>query len=88
VGDYGLVATDESRSWADYMVAITLAIQYNVKAQREVFTRLDSETGSIGLTHVRLLDIVAWTSRGKPRRETTDGTCTPSRRSARDPFHG
>jgi hypothetical protein len=65
VGSDGPVQWDEDRSWADYMVALTLAIRHDIRTQRDAFDLLDRASGSPGdLTHVRLLDIVAWTSKG------------------------
>jgi hypothetical protein len=64
-GTKGPVKRMKGRSWADYMVAITLAIGHDIRTQLEVFKLLDGATSSPGeLTHVRLLDILAWQSKG------------------------
>lgn len=69
------VAYDKKRSWSDYMVAITLAIQHDVKTQREAFALLDAATPRPGeLSHIRLLDILAWTSKGSLPSEASDET--------------
>lgn len=69
------VPYDKSRSWSDYMVAITLAIQHDVKTQRDAWAALDAVTPRPGeLSYIRLLDIVAWTSKGEPMSEAADDT--------------
>lgn len=66
VGKGAPVPKDKSRSWADYMAALTLAIRDDLRAQVEQFKILDEATSCPGrLSAVRLLDIVAWTSKGK-----------------------
>jgi hypothetical protein len=61
----GPVMPSNDRSWADYMCAITAAIGNDIRRQPAVFEALDEATGSPGvLSSVRLLDIVAWTSKG------------------------
>jgi hypothetical protein len=63
------------RSWADDMVAITTAIGSDIRTQPEAFRLLDAATSSPGqLSPVRLLDILAWTSRGSTLSEPTDHT--------------
>lgn len=70
VGPTGPVPLAEDRSWADYMAAITVAIGNDIRTQKAAFKSLDDAAGSPGvLSHVRLLDIVAWTSRGKSAGE-------------------
>ena len=55
----------DHRPFADYMVAITTAIGADIREQPEAFAALDAATSTPGdLTPVRLLDIVAWKSRG------------------------
>jgi Family of unknown function (DUF6308) len=69
------LAFDKNRSWADYMVALTLAIGHDIRTQRKAFELLDRATSSPGqLTHVRILDIVAWKSKGVAPSEATDGS--------------
>jgi hypothetical protein len=66
VGGDAPVQPSKDRSWADYMVAVSLAIRDDLQSQREVFASLDEATSSPGrLSHVRLLDILAWKSKGK-----------------------
>jgi hypothetical protein len=73
VGDGGPVPRARDRSWADYMVEITRAICTDIQAQAAAFEALDQATGSPGrLTHVRLLDILAWKSRGDAPVEAPD----------------
>jgi hypothetical protein len=65
LGPDGPIRLDPNRSWADYMAAVTLAIWTDLRRQRELFAQLDAATSHPGtLSHVRLLDILAWTSRG------------------------
>jgi hypothetical protein len=61
----GPVHLARKRSWADYMTAITVAIGNDIRNQRSAFDELAEATSAPGsLSHVRLLDIIAWTSRG------------------------
>jgi hypothetical protein len=65
VGDNGPVPRARDRSWADYMVAVTTAIGEDIRTQPGAFAQLDAATGAAGrLSHVRLLDILAWKSQG------------------------
>jgi hypothetical protein len=65
VGGDGPVQRVRARSWADYMAEITIAIGSDIRNQREMFKLLDESTRSPEeLTHVRLLDILAWRSKG------------------------
>lgn len=49
------------RSWAQYMVDLSLAIRYDVRSQRAAFDRLATAVEGAGpISRVRLLDIVAW----------------------------
>lgn len=73
VGDSGPVPRARDRSWADYMVAITRAIRTDIQAQTAAFDALDQATTAPGrLTHVRLLDILAWKSHGDAPVEAPD----------------
>ena len=66
VGKDAPVPASRNRSWSDYMVAITLAIRDDIRSQQAVFESLDEATSSPGqLTHIRLLDVVAWCSKGQ-----------------------
>lgn len=66
VGKGGPIQKDRSRSWADYMAALTGAIRDDLRSQADQFKELDEATSCPGrLSPVRLLDIVAWTSKGK-----------------------
>jgi hypothetical protein len=68
VSEEGPVRVAKSRSWADYMAAITLAIRDDLISQPEQFKVLDAAANNPGeLSAVRLLDIVAWTSKGRVR---------------------
>jgi Family of unknown function (DUF6308) len=73
VGGNGPVKRVRDRSWADYMVAITLAIGQDIRAQLELFKLLDQATSSPGeLTHIRILDILAWKSKGTAPSEAAE----------------
>lgn len=53
------------RSPSDYMVAITRAIGQDIRNQKDLFRKLDESSRCPGeLSHVRLIDILAWTSKG------------------------
>lgn len=65
VGKGAPIPKEKSRSWADYMAAVTLAIRDDLQAQPDQFKVLDEATSCPGrLSPIRLLDIVAWTSKG------------------------
>lgn len=73
VGEDGPVPRVKKRSWADYMVAITVAIGHDIRSQQGAFKILDEATSAPGgLTHVRLLDILAWTSKGSMARGSAE----------------
>lgn len=73
VGANGPVERVQNRSWADYMVEITRAIGYDIRTQREAFNLLDEATSAPGeLTHVRILDILAWKSKGATPSEAAE----------------
>lgn len=63
VGEDAPVALAQRRSWADYMVLVTDAIRHDIASQPEVFARLRHAEGE-ELSDVRLLDILAWRSKG------------------------
>ena len=70
VGDDAPVARAEVRSWAEYMSLISIAIGADIRAQPNQFARLAAACSCPGeLTAVRLLDIVAWWSRGSSPSE-------------------
>jgi hypothetical protein len=74
VGDDSPVPFARSRTWADYMTAITAAISEDIRTQPAAFARLDAATGKPGrLSHVRLLDILAWKSRGESAASAGEG---------------
>jgi hypothetical protein len=65
VGGSGPVPTARNRSYADYMTAITVAIGKDIRTQQAAFAQLvDASPGAGTLSHVRLLDILAWRSQG------------------------
>lgn len=69
------VPSGQTRTWADYMTAVTAAIGHDIRTQPGAFAELDDATGTPGqLSHVRLLDILAWTSQGR-----SPGVATSSR---------
>lgn len=54
-----------NRSWADYMVLISLAIRDDLSGHADQFARLATASGEAAtLSPVRLLDILAWRSKG------------------------
>jgi hypothetical protein len=72
-GDRGPVRRARDRTWARYMIEITAAIRADILSQPRVFEALDRATGAPGaLTHIRLLDILAWKSRGDAPVEAPD----------------
>lgn len=72
VGDDSPVPLVRGRSWADYMSSITLAIRADIESQPEAFSILRDAAGPSALTHVRLLDILAWKSKGSPPAHVPD----------------
>ena len=67
LGENGPVTVVKNRATSDYMVAISLAIRDNLASQIELFDEIQAVIPSAaGVSHVRLLDILAWSSRGKP----------------------
>lgn len=75
VGEDGPVHPDRGRSWADYMVLITTAIREDIASQREVFGVLQASVGEPGhLSDARLLDILAWRSKGDAPAQGPDET--------------
>lgn len=65
VGEGLAVPVAKKRSRADYMVAITEAIGRDVREQPDAFMELGKAVGGPGkLSNIRLLDILAWRSRG------------------------
>ncbi len=73
VGPNRPVARVARRSWADYMAEITIAIGNDIRTQRDGFVILDSAVRSPEkLSHVRLLDILAWKSQGSTPREAPE----------------
>jgi hypothetical protein len=63
----------KGRSWAEYMVAVTLAIGHDIRTQPAAFGTLDRATSCPGeLTDVRLLDMLAWKSQGASPSEAAD----------------
>lgn len=65
VGDGAPVPRAHGRTWAEYMVLITNAIREDIASQPAVFGVLNAAAGERGrLSDVRLLDIVAWHSKG------------------------
>jgi hypothetical protein len=69
----GPVVPVKNRTWADYMTAITVAIGRDIRTQPEEFKLLAQAASSPGeLTHVRLLDILAWKSKGSTPSEAAE----------------
>ncbi len=65
VGGHGPVPRAQERSWADYMTAVTQAIGDDLRTQAAKYNQLAKATGKSGeLSHVRLLDVLAWKSQG------------------------
>lgn len=75
VGDDAPVPPDRGRSWAAYMVLVTTAIREDIASQREVFVALQAAVGEPGhLSDARLLDILAWRSKGDAPAHGPDET--------------
>lgn len=73
VGDDAPVPRAKSRTWADYMVLITDAIKHDITSQSDAFAILRAAAGDRGrLSDVRLLDILAWNSKGDAPALSTD----------------
>lgn len=73
VGDEAPVPRAKNRSWADYMVLITEAIRHDIATQHESFTALAEEARTPrSVSHVRILDILAWSSRGDAPAEEAE----------------
>jgi hypothetical protein len=73
VGDDAPVPRVKGRSWAEYMVAVSLAIGHDIRTQPAAFGTLDRATSCPGeLTHVRLLDMLAWKSQGASPSEAAE----------------
>jgi hypothetical protein len=57
----------ERRSWAEYMSLISIAIGRDLRVQRHLFDRLGAAASGHGkISDLRLLDILAWMSKGEP----------------------
>ncbi|SNR40359.1 hypothetical protein SAMN06272737_10617 [Blastococcus mobilis] len=55
----------KDRTWAQYMVDLSLAIRHDLRSQRAALDRLAAVVSTEGsISQVRFLDIVAW-HRGK-----------------------
>ena len=75
VGAGAPVPRAHDRTWADYMVLITDAIREDVASQPEVFCVLKAAAGEPGhLSDARLLDILAWNSKGDAPAQGPDET--------------
>jgi hypothetical protein len=73
IGDDAPVPRAKDRSWADYMVLITNAIREDIAGQPEAFGALEAVAGEPGhFSHVRLLDILAWSSHGDAPAQRPD----------------
>lgn len=59
-----LVPRDRQRSWARYMIAMTKAVRDDLFRESDTFTALaDGLADGVALTHVRILDILAWSAK-------------------------
>lgn len=66
VSHNGPIVADKNRSWAEYMAQLTLAIREDLVTQRGAFEELSRfVAGRTPLSQVRILDILAWSSRGQ-----------------------
>lgn len=73
VGNDAPVPSANGRSWGDYMVLITDAIWQDIVSQPAAFSVLRGAVGAPGhLSDVRLLDILAWSSKGDARATASD----------------
>lgn len=70
VGEAGPVYREKNRAWAEYMTQISLQIRSDIEKQQEQFGQLALVTPGAGqLSQIRLLDILAWRSRGHGQSE-------------------
>ncbi len=71
VGEGRPVPAAWRRTWSDYMTLVTTAIWQDLRTQASIFDQLSREVRG-ELSHVRLLDILAWRSRGASPAEQGD----------------
>ncbi|TDO57495.1 hypothetical protein EV651_111221 [Kribbella sp. VKM Ac-2571] len=64
VGAGGPVREAKVRTWVKYMTELTVAIRDDIQNQRSSLQQLEAEVPA-ALSHVRLLDILAWKSKGR-----------------------
>lgn len=68
LGEGAPVPNAKVRSWAEYMKLVSQAMAHDIRSQSEQVATLRSAVGgSSEITDLRLLDIVAWSSRGQSR---------------------
>jgi hypothetical protein len=84
VGAGAPVPTAQKRTWAEYMTAVTIAIGNEIRAQQKLFEHLDAFTApDVHVSHIRLLDVIAWKSQGRTPTETDTDTPPAGRASGR-----
>ncbi|WP_374510812.1 DUF6308 family protein [Terrabacter sp. Ter38] len=94
VGDGAPVPHARDRTQADYMVLLTEAIRDDITSQPEAFGVLRAAAGGqVRLSDVRLLDILAWNSKGDdrvlgPGESRSDGEGSTARPPPRDSRRG
>ncbi len=71
VGEGRPVPATRRRTWGDYMTLVSTAIWQDLRTQASIFEQLSQEVRG-ELSHVRLLDILAWRSRGASPPEQGD----------------
>lgn len=64
VGDGRPVPQSKGRSWADYMVLLSIAMREDLTRDQEQFKQLRSSVLGEPVSDLRLLDILAWRSKG------------------------
>lgn len=73
-GETGVITSDSSRSWAQGMAVFSAHVASDLATQSGLFAELDAATRVPGeLTHLRLLDIVAWKANGKTPEDIPPG---------------
>lgn len=63
----GPIPRVRSRSWSEYMVELALAMRKDLIQQSEEMKALRDHVMGEGLSDLRILDILAWTSQGRSR---------------------
>lgn len=71
VGAEAPVPRARARSWADYMTLISQAMAADLRSQSEQFEALRNEIQGAPPSDLRILDILAWSSRGVSKEKSS-----------------